>query len=285
MNNHLKTFLFLALLTGLLMMGGFVIGGQAGAIVAFGISLVMNFASYWFSDKIVLSMYNAQEINQSHYPKIDRIVRELSGNAGLPKPKVYLIAMPTPNAFATGRNPQNAAIAISKSLMDGLDLRELKGVIAHEMAHIKNRDILISSIAVTIATAISFLAQTFYYTGFIFGSRGREGNGAGNIIGLIAFAILSPIIATVLHLAISRSREYLADQTGAQIAHDSEGLAKALEKIHHIARQNPLKAQPKHEASAHLFIVNPFKGSSIANLFSTHPPMRERVKRLREMQV
>jgi heat shock protein HtpX len=280
-SNSLKTIALLALLTGVLVLGGFYAGGQSGALIAFSISLLMNFFSFWFSDRIVLALYGAKEMDKSKYSQIYRATENIARQAGIPTPRLFLLNLPVPNAFATGRNPKRGVVALSSSIIELLDERELKGVIAHEIAHIKNRDILISSLAATIAGAISYIAQMLYYAGFIFGSRDNE-EGV-NPLGLLAFAILSPIIASVLHMAVSRSREFIADDTAARILRDGEGLARALEKISGFTHAHPLAATPKHEATAHMFISNPFTLSGFSKLFSTHPPVDERVMKLRAL--
>jgi heat shock protein HtpX len=278
---QLKTVLFLGLLTGLLMGAGYYLGGQNGSLIALGISMMMNFWSYWFSDKMVLSMYGAKQVTEAQEPQLYRTVRSLAQAGNLPMPKVYIIPMPTPNAFATGRNPKHAAIAVSPAIMQLLDERELKGVLAHELSHVKNRDILVSTVAATVAGALSYLVQFAYFTG----GGMRDDEGRSNPIAAIALLILSPLIATLLHLAVSRSREYMADESGAKLAHDKEGLASALAKLESSAHRHPLQGSGRQEAAAHLFIVNPFRASSLAGLFSTHPPMEERIRRLKEMRI
>lgn len=273
--NNIKTTLLLGALTGLVVGAGYYLGGQNGALVALLISVFMNFTSYWFSHKIVLSMYRAKEMSEAEHGKIHGFLDELSKNAGIPKPKLYMVDMPVPNAFATGRNEHNSVVAVSSAILSLLSDAELKGVLAHELSHIKNKDILISTIAATLAGTISYLAQTFYFSG----DRER-GN---SIFGVIALTIVTPIIAGILRMAISRSREFLADETGAKIAKDSSGLAEALKKLHSYSESNKVIGEPRHEATAHMFIVNPFKGSSLLSLFSTHPPMHERVRRLEKI--
>lgn len=285
MINKLKTTLLLGGLTALVLAMGYYFGGQNGALIALIFSAIMNFGSYWFSDKIVLALYGAKEIAQKENSHLHQILEELSQKANLPKPKLYYVNLPIPNAFATGRNEKHAAVAVTKGILELLSENELRGVLAHELSHIKNKDILISSIAATLAGAISYLAQMAYWGGmFAGGSRDGERNG-GNIFGALAFLILTPIIATVLHLAISRSREYLADETGARVSKDPLALAEALKKLHSFSRVHPLIGQPKHEATAHLFIINPFKPSLLMSLFSTHPPVEERVKKLEALKI
>ena len=283
MINQLKTTLLLAGLTGLILIIGQYFGGSNGLVIAFIFAVIMNFGSYWFSDKIVLSIYRAKEISPSEYPRIYNIVAKLTQSAGIPMPKIYLIPTDSPNAFATGRNPEHSAVAVTQGILQILNDEELEGVLAHELAHIKNRDILISSIAATLAGVIMMLAS-FARWAAIFGgfSRDSEEEDGGGIFGLIFMAILAPIAATLIQMAISRSREYLADSRGANFAKNPLGLANALEKLNHASRKIPLEANP---ATSHMFIVNPLSGGSFVNLFSTHPPIEERIKRLKSMQI
>jgi heat shock protein HtpX len=278
--NTIKTTLLLGGLTGLLMLIGGYFGGQQGMIIAFIVALVMNFGSYWFSDKIVLRMYRAEEVSPSQAPELFTLVRNLTLQASLPMPKVYVIPENTPNAFATGRDENHAVVAVTEGLLRILNREELAGVIAHELAHIKNKDMLISSIAATLAGAIVMLANMAQWAAiFGGGDRDRDDEGGG-IVGLIAMAILAPLAATIIQMAISRSREYLADAGGAQISGKPYGLAGALEKLSRAAVAAPMDANP---STAHMFIVNPLSGRSLMNLFSTHPPIKERVARLRTM--
>lgn len=281
--NTLKITLLLGGLTGLFLGIGYYFGGQQGALIALIFSALMNFGSYWFSDRIVLRLYGAKEISKSEHPKLHMLVEELSLKANLSKPKVCLVQLPAPNAFATGRDEKRGVVAVTSGLLQLLNEQELRGVIAHELAHIKNRDILISSVAATLAGAISYLAQLAAFAGLL---TGRSGDGVrgGNFFGSLAIIILAPVIATLLHLAVSRSREYVADATAARISGDPEGLASALRSLHNYSRSRPLMGEPRHEATAHLFIVNPFTSSFLTSLFSTHPPVEERVKRLRELK-
>jgi len=283
MINQLKTTFLLASLTGLILIIGQYFGGSNGLVIAFIFAVIMNFGSYWFSDKIVLSIYRAKEISPSEYPRIYNIVAKLTQSAGIPMPKIYLIPTDSPNAFATGRNPEHSAVAVTQGILQILNDEELEGVLAHELAHIKNRDILISSIAATLAGVIMMLAS-FARWAAIFGgfSRDSEEEDGGGIFGLIFMAILAPIAATLIQMAISRSREYLADSRGANFAKNPLGLANALEKLNHASRKIPLEANP---ATSHMFIVNPLSGGSFVNLFSTHPPIEERIKRLKSMQI
>ena len=279
MENRVKTVLLLAGLTAFLVFMGKVLGGRSGMYVAFVLALAMNFFSYWFSDKIVLRMYGAQEVSPSEAPQLHQIVDELAREAGIPKPKVYIIQDDSPNAFATGRNPEHAAVAATEGIMRLLTPTELKGVLAHEIGHVRNRDILISSIAATMAGAIMILADIARF-GAIFG-LGRDDDEGPGILGVLVMSIIAPIAAMLIQLAISRSREYLADETGAMLAHNPESLARALEKLAMGVERAPMNASP---ATAHMFIVNPLTGRSLMNLFSTHPPIEERVARLRAMR-
>jgi heat shock protein HtpX len=280
MENKIKTFLLLGGLTLFLVFMGKVIGGRSGMYVAFLLALAMNFFSYWFSDKIVLRMYGAQEVSPVEAPELHRMVEDLSREAGIPKPKVYLIPDDSPNAFATGRNPEHAAVAATQGIMRILTPQELKGVLAHEIGHVRNRDILISTIAATMAGAIMILADMARFSA-IFGGRDNEEGGAG-IIGVIVMSIVAPLAAMLIQMAISRSREYLADETGARLAHNPQSLASALGKLAQGVEQRPMdSASP---ATAHMFIVNPLTGGAILNLFSTHPPIEERIARLRAMR-
>jgi len=278
--NTIKTTLLLGGLTGLLMLIGGYFGGQQGMIIAFIFALVMNFGSYWFSDKIVLSMYRAQEVTPNQAPELFTLFRNLTLQANLPMPKVYVIPETTPNAFATGRDENHAVVAVTEGILRILDREELAGVIAHELTHIKNKDMLISSIAATLAGAIVMLAHMAQWAAiFGGGERDREGEGGG-IVGLIVMAILAPLAASIIQMAISRSREYLADEGGAKISGKPYGLAGALEKLSRAAVATPMDANP---STAHMFIVNPLSGKSLMNLFSTHPPVEERIARLRAM--
>lgn len=281
MTNVLRTTVLLAALTALFLVIGGALGGNQGLVIAFAFALVMNFASYWFSDKIVLTMYGAQEVSPQQAPALYRLVQRLAQRAGIPMPRVYIIPSDAPNAFATGRNPQHGAVAVTEGIMRLLDEDELAGVLAHELGHIRNRDTLIMTVAATLAGAITMLAQMAQW-GAIFGMGRRDGeeNGGGGVFGLLFMAILAPIAATLIQLAISRSREYFADNTGAGIAGSPSGLARALEKLHYASQRLPMQANP---ATAHLFIVNPLAGGSWVNLFSTHPPIEERIRRLRRL--
>jgi len=281
MSNMFKTALLLAVLTVLLVLIGGAIGGQQGMLVAFVLALVMNFFSYWFSDKMVLAMYRARPIEESQAPALYRIVRTLATRGGIPMPRVYLIPSETPNAFATGRNPQHAAVAVTEGSMRILDEEELEGVLAHELSHVKNRDVLIATIAATLAGAITYLAHMAQWA-MIFGGRRDDEEEGGGVLGGILMAILAPIAAMLIQMAVSRAREFQADATGARLAGKPWGLAKALEKLEMASKAVPMDASP---ATAHLFIVNPLSGRSLLRLFSTHPPIEERIARLRSMRV
>ena len=281
MSNILKTTLFLALLTGLFIAVGGLLGGRSGMMMAFVFALIMNFVSYWFSDKIVLKMYGAQPIEEGQLPVEQRIVRKLATQAQIPMPKRYVIPSESPNAFATGRNPQHAAVAVTEGILRIMNESELEGVLAHELSHVLNRDILISTVAATVAGAISMLANMAQWGMMFGGSRDDEGRST-NPIALIATIILAPLAAMLIQMAVSRSREYQADASGAKLTHNPEGLASALGKLGQATKMIPMDANP---ATAHLFIVNPLSGQALMNLFSTHPPLEERIARLRKMRV
>ncbi|MCX5833942.1 MAG: zinc metalloprotease HtpX [Deltaproteobacteria bacterium] len=281
--NSLKTALLLGALTGLLILIGGYFGGQQGMVIAFVFAMVMNLGSYWFSDKIVLRMYRGQEVTEQEAPELYRIVQDLSMKAGLPMPKVYIVPSETPNAFATGRNEKHAVVAVTEGILKMLNRDELEGVLSHELTHIKNKDILIGAIAATIAGAITMLAHMAQWAAIFGGSRGsdEEGGGGGGI-GLIFMAILSPIAAMIIQMAISRSREYLADDGGAMVSGKPYGLASALEKLARGSVAIPMDANP---STAHIFTVSPLSGRSFMTLFSTHPPIEERIARLRQMKI
>jgi heat shock protein HtpX len=283
MSNTLKTGLLLAVLTALFLLIGNAVGGQNGMVMAFGLAVLMNFGAYWFSDKIVLRMYGAKEVSEAEAPQLHGVVRRLSLAAGLPMPKVYLIPTDSPNAFATGRNPEHAAVAVTEGILRLLSPDELEGVLAHEMAHVRNRDILVGTVAATLAGAVMMLAR-FAQFAAIFGGGGRDRDeeGGGGIVGMLFMAIVAPIGAMLIQMAVSRSREYLADETGAKFCGKPLSLARALEKISGISREVPMDATP---ATAHMFIVSPLTGKGVLSLFSTHPPVEKRVERLRSLAV
>ena len=281
MGNTIKTALLLGALTGLLMLIGGLIGGRGGVFIAFIFAVVLNFGSYWFSDKIVLKMYHAQEVSESSAPEFYSIVRNLALKAALPMPRLFIIPEETPNAFATGRNEKHAVVAVTQGIMRILNREELEGVIAHELSHIKNKDMLIGSIAATIAGAISMLASMAQWAAIFGGGRSDDEDEGGGLIGLIAMAIIAPIAAAIIQMAISRSREYLADASAAGITKNPYGLAGALEKLSRASQVIPMNANP---ATAHLFTVSPLTGKSLMNLFSTHPPLEDRIARLRSMK-
>jgi heat shock protein HtpX len=278
--NYLKTTLLLGVLSAILVLIGQLLGGTRGAITFLFLAAIMNFISYWFSDKIVLKMYRAQEVDEQTSPRLYKIVRNLAQSADLPMPKVYIVDNPTPNAFATGRNPKHASVAATSGILSLLRDDELEGVMAHELAHVQNRDILISSIAATIAGAISLIANMLQW-GAIFGGGSRDDEDRGNIFVALAMAILAPIAAMIVQMAISRSREYAADYAGAKMCHKPLSLASALGRLDQSVRAFPM--QGGNPSTAHLFIVNPFKGNGLTNLFSTHPPMEERIRRLEQL--
>jgi len=281
MGNLFKTALLLAALTSLVVMIGGAIGGQQGMLIAFVLAVAMNFGSYWFSDRIVLGMYRATPVDEAQAPALYRIVRRLATRASIPMPRVYIIPGDTPNAFATGRSPSHAAVAVTEGILRMLSEDELEGVLAHELAHVKNRDTLTMTIAATLAGIITYLAHMAQWAAIFGGHRRDEEEGSGGgALGAIAMAILAPIAAMLIQLAISRAREFQADATGARIAGQPWGLAKALEKMDMAANMVPMQASP---ATAHLFIVNPLRGGGLLALFSTHPSIQERIARLRSM--
>jgi len=284
MGNRLRTTFLLALLTVLIVWIGRALGGPHGMVIAFVLAAVMNLGSYWFSDKIVLGMYRAKPLDESDAPELYQIVRELSMNAGLPMPRLFVIPSETPNAFATGRNPDKAVVAVTEGLLRILNREEVRGVLAHELAHVKNRDILVGSIAATLAGVVMMLADMVRWAAIFGGFRGGDDEeGGGGLIAGLVISIVAPIAAMLIQMAISRSREYLADETGARFAGNPRGLAAALEKLAAASHRLPMtEAKP---ATAHLFIVNPLSGRAFANLFSTHPPIEERIRRLRSMAV
>lgn len=276
--NYFKTTILLVALAALLIWIGGLIGGSGGAMTAFVFAMILNLGSFWFSDRIVLAMYRAQELSESQFPEIYGIIRELAHNADIPMPKVYLIPSDAPNAFATGRSPKKGVVCVTKGILDLLNKEELKGVIAHEMSHIKNRDTLIMTVAAVLASTVMMLANMFRYAAIFGGAGGRDRDRNGGVIGLLAISIMAPLAAMIIQLAISRSREYGADQRGARLAGSGNGLANALRRLHEASPHYRMNANPQ---TAHLFIVNPLSGNFIAALFSTHPPVEERIKRLK----
>ena len=280
MTSQLKTGLLLVLLSAIILFLGQMLGGSTGLVIAFAFALLMNLGSYWYSDKIVLKMYKARELSPSEAPMLHRMVEELAERAGIPKPRICIIPDESPNAFATGRNPQNAVVAVTEGIVRLLSPEELRGVIAHELGHITNRDILIQSVAGVLASVIMMVANMMQW-GAIFGLGRSDEEGGGNVFTALLVAFLAPIAASLIQFAISRSREYLADATGAQLCGNPLALASALGKLNAYSKQIPI-----HEgspATAHMFIVNPFAGANMARLFTTHPPVEERIARLRAM--
>jgi heat shock protein HtpX len=265
-------------MAGIMLAIGAWFGGTTGLTIALIFALGFNLVTYFFSDKIVLAMYRAKEASEKEYPKLHKMVEELSKNAGIPKPKIFIIPTMTPNAFATGRNPNNAVVAATQGIMELLSEKELRGVMAHELAHVKNRDILITTIAATMATVISYLAAMARWGAILGGGRDRDG---GELFALIAMSILTPLLAMIIQLAISRAREYHADATGAKICKDPHSLADALEKLHEGVKARPLRGG--NATTSSLFIVNPFSKNFVVSMLSTHPSHIERVKRLRNM--
>ena len=275
MENTVKTVFLLGLLSGLLLMIGELLGGQSGLLMAFGLAVLMNFGSYWFSDKVVLKMYRAAAVGPEH--PLHQLTKRLSERAGLPMPRVFVIPDKSPNAFATGRNPRNAAVAATEGILQVLDERELEGVIAHELAHVKHRDILISSIAATVAATVMMIARWAQFAAIFGGFGGRDDRGGSNPVALIGMMIFAPLSAMLIQAAISRSREFAADRGAAEIVGSPHGLADALKKIEATARRIPMDANP---ATAHMFIMKPFSGRGLMALFSTHPPTKQRIERL-----
>jgi heat shock protein HtpX len=282
--NQLRTVILLGLLTALLLWVGDMVGGPSGLTIALVFAIVMNFGAYWFSDKLVLRMYRAREVKDSEEPELHKIVREVAHLGNVPMPKVYVMNAPHANAFATGRNPKHAAVAVTTGIMDLLSKDELKGVIAHEISHIKNRDTLIQAVAATIAGVISYVAFMARWAALFGGFGGRDRDG-GSGMELLVLAILTPLLAMIIQMAISRGREFLADESAAKLIHSGFGLADALEKLEGATKRVSLRPNSRTETTAHLFITNPFRGQGLFKLFSTHPPIKERVKKLRSMNV
>lgn len=278
MGNQIKTTMLLAVLTAFILWVGQILGGRQGMIVALFLAAGMNFFSYWFSDKIILRMYGAHEVTAGQAPDLYAMVQTLARRADLPMPRIFVMPQDTPNAFATGRNPQHAVVAVTEGLLRIMNREEIIGVLAHELSHVKNRDILIGSIAATLAGAVMLLANMARWAAIFGGHRGDDDEGGAGFIGLIAMSIIAPVAAMLIQMAISRSREYLADATGAKIAGDTKGLADALEKLGAYSQRRPMDASP---STAHIFTVSPLSGRGVMSLFSTHPPIQERIARLR----
>ncbi len=280
--NQVKTLVLLSGLAALFVVVGFAIGGRSGATIAIILAVIMNVGSYWFSDKIVLSMYKAQEINHEDEPRLYQLVQQLAQSDGLPMPKLYIIPEAAPNAFATGRDPEHAAVAVTEGILQLLSYEELAGVLAHELSHVKNRDILIQSIAATVGAAITYIAQIGRFGMMFGGGRSDENRGGGNsVLSSLLLIVLAPVAAMIIQLAISRSREYMADSSGAHLTNHPLWLASALKKLEQGASQVPM--QHGDQSTAHMFIVHPFFGEGFAALFSTHPPTAERIARLEAM--
>jgi len=277
--NRIKTVLFLTILTVLLILIGGLLGGRTGMLIALAFAAIINFSSYWFSDKLVLAVYQAKPLDPNSDHRLNRVIRNLATRAGLPLPKVYIIPSVSPNAFATGRNPKHAAVAATEGILEILDDDELEGVMEHELTHVKHYDILIGSIAATIAGAISILASMARWGAIFGGGRGNNDKGGG-IVGLIAMTIIAPIAALIIQSAVSRSREFMADQGGAELSKKPLALASALKKLHDVSRRRPMQASA---ATAHMFIVNPLTAKSMLALFSTHPPVEKRIEKLKGM--
>jgi heat shock protein HtpX len=283
--NTIKSLVLLVALSAILMWIGGALGGKQGLVIAFGFAMVMNFASYWWSDKIVLSLYGAKEVKHEDAPELYSDIQDLAQRAGLPMPRVYITPQEQPNAFATGRNPDHAAVAVTQGIMRMLSREELKGVLSHELAHVKHRDILIGSVAATIATAITYLAYMAQFAAIFGGGGGGDSRGrGGNPLGLLAMAILAPLAATVIRLAISRTREYAADEGGAEISGSPLSLANALRKLGAASGRIPLRVSEQvADSTSHMLIASPLSGGGLSSLFSTHPPMEERIRRLENM--
>ena len=280
--NNLKTVFLFGLLTAVLVGIGWAIGGYGGMVAFLVIAGVMNFVGFWFSDKLALRMSGAHEVTMQEEPRLHSLIEEVAARAGMPKPRVYVIENDTPNAFATGRSPKHAAVAATRGIMRLLDERELRGVVGHELSHVRNHDILINTMVATVAGAITMIAWMLQWS-LIFGGGRRDRNNPLGMIAMLATIILAPLAATLIRLAISRSREYEADASGARLVHDPDALASALEKLHIGVQRQPMADSAVTEATAHMYIVNPLRAEGIATLFSTHPPIEERVARLHRM--
>lgn len=282
MLNQLKTVILLGALSAVLLVVGNILGGVQGLTIGLILALIMNLGSFWFSDKIVLMMYRAKPATKEAYPEFHTIIEELCSRSGLPKPKLYIVPTEQANAFATGRSPNHAAVACTQGILKLLNKNELRGVLAHELAHIQNRDILVTTIAATLAAVIGYVAFMARWAAIFGGFGGRDNDSGGNILELLVLAIVAPLVATILQLALSRSREYLADETGAKTIRDGGALASALEKLHASRKEHPMRFGSPQTAS--MFILNPFSAKGLFALFSTHPPHTERIKKLRTMR-
>ena len=278
---HLKTFLLMAILTVVLVVFGGILGGESGLIMAFGFALILNFFSFWFSDKLAIKMTKSRPLTEEEAPKLHKIIKDLSDKAGLPMPKVYVTPSSQPNAFATGRNPKNSAVALTEGIIRLLDKDELEGVIAHELSHIKNRDTLISTLAAVMAGALAFMARMGRFRMIFGGRRNRSGGGLAVLVQILAI-IFAPLAALVVRMAISRTREYKADETAARITGNPNGLANALRKMERQAKGNPMEI---NEATSHMFIINPFSGEGVSKFFSTHPTTDDRIEKLESLKV
>jgi heat shock protein HtpX len=281
MSNQVKTVLLLGALTGIIILFGRAIGGTNGMLIALIMAAAMNFFSYWFSDKIVLRMYGASEVAPQEAPELHAMVADLAREAGVPVPRLFVIPQDTPNAFATGRDPEHAVVAVTQGIVRLLSPTELKGVLAHEMSHVRNRDILIQSVAATLGGAIMVLADMFRFSALYVGGSGEDGQQRSGGLHMLIMAMLAPFAAMLIQMAISRSREYIADESGARLCHNPESLASALEKLHLGNQQMPMLVNP---ATENMFIVSPLTGGGMMSLFSTHPPIEERIARLRAMR-
>ena len=275
--NYIKTFFLMCLLFGVFLVFGYLLGGEGGLVVAFVLALFINFLTYFFSDKLVLSLYRAEPLSEKDAPEIHNMVRELSAAANIPPPRIYRLPVNTPNAFATGRNPRHAVVALTDGIMKLMNNEEIRGVLGHELSHIKHRDMLISTIAAIMAGAITMLATLARWSLFFLGGR----RGIGRLIGTLVLAILAPIIALIIRMAISRNREYLADKGSAKLTGNPLALANALEKLDDYSRQIPMRTVKR--TTSHMFIVNPLSGNALMRIFSSHPPIDERIDRLEEM--
>ncbi len=278
---HLKTFLLMAILTVVLVVFGGVLGGESGLIMAFGFALILNFFSFWFSDKMAIKMTKSRPLTEEEAPKLHKIIKDLSDKAGLPMPKVYVTPSSQPNAFATGRNPKNSAVALTEGIIQLLDKDELEGVIAHELSHIKNRDTLISTLAAVMAGALAFMARMGRFRMIFGGRRNRSGGGLAMLVQILAI-IFAPLAALVVRMAISRTREYKADETAARITGNPNGLANALRKMERQAKGNPMEI---NEATSHMFIINPLSAEGMNKLFSTHPTTEDRIEKLEGLKI